>query len=479
MAPAPDILVEAALDRLGLWIGSLERDLAAAANAHRERAAVDYVALLKDLLAESRRGYERYRAQTAAPATKRLRWMQQIGDTIALLESLFARISVPVSPEVTPLVAAFARLFRKLLPDHNAIFRPIRDFNYELEDMPSEDFEGLLLNRTDLHKWPVLLITIPSGLLDSPRAHVLIAHEIGHAIAAVHREEEYRRTAETKAAALTGKPPPAPATPLLPHPKPPRGEVLRIAKARWKDMSYPDFQKDGEVDQLVLMELVAQVGGDINDLLDAWIEELFSDAVGACVFGPAFFMAVLEVLLTTDSLERGSHTHPPLATRLLCIGRVLEHEQLGGMVGALPPNMKARYDSALKEATDVVSKPRTTYRTAEERLDAVVQDLLLRQIDPIVKVALDWVKGHGQLYTASNLSNDMAAHLNDLVHLGVPPLGKDVRLATVFNIGQVLCSDHIGAFCPTDERDEKEPKIDDLLLKAVELNELATEWAEA
>jgi hypothetical protein len=481
VASSSDILVEAALDRIELWIRSLEREFELAATTHRERqeiAAAEYVALLQDLLREARRGYERYRKQTAAPSAKRLRWLQQVGDTIALLESLFARLAVPISAEVTPLVAAFQRLLGSLLPDHGAVFRPVRDFNYELEEMPSDDFADVLLDRTERHKWPVLLITIPSGLLDSPRAHVLISHEIGHAIAAVHREDESRRDASIQLAKADGKPAPTPLTPLLPHPKPSRGEVLQIAKKRWEDLGFPDFQKEGGVDQKLLVQLVADVGSDIDELVDAWVEELFSDAIGASVFGPAFLMAVLDVLLTTGSLERGSQTHPPLALRLVCIGRVLDHKDLGGMVGALPPNMRARYDSAMKETTSVVSKPSTTFRTADERRDSAVLQLLLAQLDGVVKVAVEWVAAHGQLYTGANLQQDSSAHLSDLVHLGVPPLGRDVKLATVFNVGQLLCSDHLNAFCPADERHEKEPKIDALLLKAIEVNELATAWAE-
>jgi hypothetical protein len=308
---SPNILVEAVLGRLELWLESLEREFELAATTHRVRrelAAAAYVALLQDLLVEYKRGYDRYRAQTAAPPAKRLRWLQQIGDNIAVLESLFARISIPVAPELTPLVAAFTRLFEQLLPDHGAVFRPVRDFNYELEEMPSEDFEDFLLNRTNKHKWPVLLITIPTGLLDSPRAHVLIAHEIGHAIAAVQREEKYCRDAEIGVAASTGKPAPSPLPPLYTQPKPARREVLTIAKARWQELGYPSPQKGGQVDQLLLMELVLEVGIDVDALVGAWLEELFSDAIGACVFGPAFLMAVLEVLLTTSSLERGTPT---------------------------------------------------------------------------------------------------------------------------------------------------------------------------
>jgi hypothetical protein len=141
--------------------------------------------------------------------------------------------------------------------------------------------------------------------------------------------------------------------------------------------------------------------------------------------------------------------------------------------------MKERYESAIKEAKAVLAKAKPAVQTCDEQLNAVVLELLLGQIDEIVKVALDWVRGHGQLYTSADLSKDSARYLSDLVQMGVPPLGKDVRLATVFNVGQILCSDHMAAFCPADSRREKEPRIDALLLKAIELNELATAWDEA
>lgn len=484
-SPPSQILVTGTITRLGLWLDSLESEFANAVITHRERqevGATNYLRLLGELLDRYRKGFNRYRAQAAAPPDQRLRWLQQVGSGLAELEHLFGRLSVPVAPTLTPLLAAFTRLLDRLVPGRPPIFRPVRDFNYELEEFHSTDFADLLLAATKLHQWPMLFITLPTGLLDSPRAHVLVAHEIGHAVAAVHREKVALNGVERDAAAAAGTALPPAVAPLLPEPVAPRKELLQIAKDRWNETGLPAPQKptgtQPTVDGALLLEIVAAVGVDANDLAQAWLEEIFSDAVGTCLFGPAFMVSMLEVLLTTGSMERGTPSHPPLAARLKCIGRTLQHPELGFDPGRLPTNLRNRFETAMTEA-DAVLKVAPMRIGSDARLYAAVRDMLLAHMDDVVKIAIDHVKASNALYTAVQFQADVEKYTEEFVLTGVPPIDKDATLATVFNVGQVLCSDHLGRFCPGVDDREKERRVDDLLLKAIEVNEIATSWNEA
>jgi hypothetical protein len=485
---SPQILVDGAIARIGSWLESLAVEFDNAATLHQERldqGAVHYVALLQALLTNYQRAFERYRAQSSAPSDLRLQWLQQVGAGLAQLENLFGRLSVPVAPTLTPLLAAFSRLLGKLVPGRPPIFRPVRDFNYELEEFHSSEFADLLLAATNEHLWPVLFITLPTGLLDTPRAHVLVAHEIGHAVAAVHREKVVLTELERAKAQAEGKPAGAPIAPLLSKPKPPRSDVLQIAKERWTETGLPAPQtsspqggKAVTADGALLLEVVAAVGADVDDILESWLEELFSDAIGTCLFGPAFFESMLEVLLTTGSLDRGTASHPPLAARLQCIGRTLQHAEVGFRSDQFPATLKGRFDKAMADAGTVLAAT-PTISSSETRLNALVRGLAIGMIDDIVTIALKAAKAGGLLYTATQFESDVRQYLTEFVQAGVPPLGKDVSLASVFNVGQVLCSDHLAAFCPgVDDRD-KEKRVDDLMLKAIEVNEMAVTWTEA
>lgn len=481
--PAPDILVDTTILRVGAWLSSFEEELRSARKRHGdlgENGAVAFVHLLDCVLSKYRNAYDRFRTQHAAPPSQRLQWLQQVGAGLAQLENLFGRLAVPVAPTLTPLLEAFTRLLEPLVPGCPPIFRPVRDFNYEIEEVHAGDFVPLLGGGVQSHPWPLLFITLPTGLLDSPRSHILVSHEIGHAIAAAHREKVDQRETERRDATAAGTSVPSAIPSLLPRPSPTRKEISRIVRERWKEMGLPPIKPpipgQQQADVAVLMQLLAQVSGEIDELCEFWLEELFSDAVGTCLFGPAFLVAMLETLLTTGSMERGTSTHPPLAARLLCIGKTLQHTALGFSSQSFPPNLRARFDASMAEAQSTLQAPSTT---ASGEVMGTVKDLVLNRIDEIVQVAVDRIQSANVLYTAQQFADDVERFVSRFVKLGVPPIDASASLASVFNVGQVLCSDHLHEFCPgLDDDAEKERRIDDLLLKAIELNEVSTRWKE-
>jgi hypothetical protein len=485
-SPTTNVLLETTISRLGSWLKSLEREFENARVARQDQndiGAVNYLNVLQAVLERYRYAYERYRAQTAVAPGQRLLWLQDVGAGLAYLENLVGRLSVPIAPTLTPMLASFSRLLEALVPNRPPIFRPVRDFNYELEEFHSDQFLPLLTSSFSWDQWPILFITLPTGILDSPRSHVLVAHEIGHAIAAVSRENFKVYEAACTQASADGTSPPAAPPAFLPLPSAPSADVLRIAIDRWTEQGYPAPQitagapltTEGEM----LVGLVATVGAELDEQTEYWLEELFSDAVGACLFGPAFLVSFLEVLLTTGSMDRGSSTHPPLAARLHCIGKALRHAELGFTSDSFPPNLRERFETAMVEADAVLLAPPLT-KGSEARFADVMKNLVLGRTDEIVTTAVALVKKGNALYTAAQFKADIDKHLTLFVQTGVPPIAERTSLASVFNVGQVLCSDHLDSFCPgVDDIHAKEQRVDDLLLKAIELNEIAAAWREA
>lgn len=482
--PVPDILVETTILRVGAWLSLFEEELTSARQRHEdlgEKGAVAFVALLDNVLNRYRYAYDRYRTQQAAPAAQRLQWLQQVGAGLAQLENFFGRLAVPVAPTLTPLLEAFTRLLEPLVPNCSPIFRPVRDFNYEIEELHASDFVALLAGNIQAHSWPKLFITLPTGLLDSPRSHILVSHEIGHAIAAAHREKLEEREAERRDATSAGRAIPSAVPPLLPRPSPTRREIWQIVRERWTEMGIPAPKpptagQEQQADVAVLFQFFAQVSDEIDELCEFWLEELFSDAVGACLFGPAFLVAMLETLLTTGSMGRGTSTHPPLAARLLCIGKTLQHAALGFNPDTFPPKLRARFEACMVEAQAALQRPSAP---ADGEVLGTVRELVLKRVDDVVQIAVDRIDAAKVLYTAQHFAIDVQKFLPRFVQMGVPPIDPNASLACVFNVGQVLCSDYLDGFCPGDSAAQKERRIDDLLLKAIELNEVSTRWREA
>src|SRR5262249_24330998 len=89
------------------------------------------------------------------------------------------------------------------------------------------------------HRWPALFVKVPEGMLDSPRNHVLVAHEIGHAIAAIHQARVYEQQRLATQAQAAGQPIPAAVSGLLPIVSPDPARLHQIAVARWTATGLP------------------------------------------------------------------------------------------------------------------------------------------------------------------------------------------------------------------------------------------------
>lgn len=151
-----------------------------------------------------------------------------------------------------------------------------REASYELLRLTAQRFANLA-DAAELKKisWPIWIFRIPHRPLDWPLHHVLVYHELGHAL--------YKR---------------------LPIPKPPELQASRSEPLKER-------------------MLKAQKQLFYDECMASWMEEVFADSIGVLLAGPAYAIAFSRFLGTFFKLEAASKTHPPTALRIELINQLV------------------------------------------------------------------------------------------------------------------------------------------------------------
>ena len=103
------------------------------------------------------------------------------------------------------------------------------------------------------------------------------------------------------------------------------------------------------------MEVFARSVEQVQRLVENWMEEIFADAVGGCLFGPAFALSFIDVLVPVSGLENHDDDHPSGAERLLSLDALLKAPEFGSVLGSLPIGIQSRYLAIVAMAVDATS----------------------------------------------------------------------------------------------------------------------------
>jgi len=379
--------------------------------------------------------------------------------------SFVERSDVPHT--VVELVQPLKRLMQLQceLKDFELLLHPLPVLNYSFYHLGSE--LSKVTNQLDLAgakiDFPKQLVTVGFPGLEMGRllVHSIIGHELGHCL-------YVERKLENK---------------LLPLVKPDEQKlntlVKELAETRLPTVFKAETTPTGQrtlSEYITEVEIKSSLIRGINDLGKLWVKELTCDAIGYCLFGPAYLFAALNVLTLAYAFDSDRGTHPPNRMRFLLLYKILDKET--GFLSILDPKVVKFLESW-----------RSVTRSQAPQFTDPVRDLsgsaILNIYDNIINTATLAVDSAGP-YSAS----ENTAELQELVKRAealIPPnelikngVSHEVKFQSILNAGWLVYLTGLEAI---QEKFDFEPwecktKFNEVIARAVELNEIQRRWRE-
>ena len=181
-----------------------------------------------------------------------------------------------------------------------------------------------------------------------------------------------------------------------------RSDLSKI-KARKGDTEIP-LNEIFEIEE----GLNAQLIEDFTKILVKWLDELISDCIAIHLFGPSYFLALVEMAEITHEDTTYSSDHPPLFIRVDLMLRELEDH---GYVQALQefPKIRAIIDYYKEVSKKTISETDLKGKILEESIKKVLDDIISEVNSHILPY-----------YTAKTLENEINALVSRIKEL-VPP----------------------------------------------------------
>ncbi len=380
-----------------------------------------------------------------------------------LATSFIERADVPHT--VVELVQPLKRLMQLQcgLKDFELLLHPLPVINYNF--FPLGDVLSSVKAQLDLADssitFPKQLITVGFPGLEKGRVliHCIIAHELGHCL-------YLERKLENK---------------LLPLVKPDAQELDALVRETAQTKIGPEAEQT-PTGQRTLSEYITEVEikslltRQINELARLWVKELTCDALAYCLFGPAYLFAALAVLTLAYAFDSDRGTHPPNRMRFRLLYKMLDKET--GFLNILAPQVKSFLDSW-----------RVVTKSQEPRFTNPVRKLtgtaILNIYDRIVSIATSAVGSAGP-YSAPEHATELQQLVkraealippNELIENGA---SREVKFQSVLNAGWLVYLTGLEAI---QEKFDFEPwdcktKFNEVIARAVELNEIQRRWRE-
>jgi hypothetical protein len=350
------------------------------------------------------------------------------------------------------LIPTLRRYVREIIPDAEIVVSSKPELNYSIQDIAGL-LKGLFMATplqttcTSLPE-PLFLLNIPAVESGQILIHGVLAHELGHTLYTKHKLAEY----------------------LLPQIRLDENLIITLARNLQQAQQNP-------APEIRLRELVTQ---ELTDRINGWVKELSSDAIGVRLFGPALFFAEVYLLTSFSHIDKGGKTHPPPRLRIKLMIQTLKqlyaadkwHEALQGFV----------------RDWDSLSSAPIMGRTAFDQL--AVETLNEHVLELILQASEDATSAVAR-YGSEMFERDIAA-LCPLFLNRIPPgetgpstNSEPVKLASIINAGWYVYLCDFDAFRrtlhPSDNRTRfsAATKLFELVLKAVEISGIHTDWEEA
>ncbi len=303
---------------------------------------------------------------------------------------------------------------------------------------------------------PLFLATIPAVEVDQALLHGILAHEIGHALYNDRQLPACIFPVDIDQAAL-------------------REVVEHVRAPARPSVDDGSTQEAAPLDQMTLRSVITS---GVNSTITNWITELACDVYGVLTLGPAFIFASLRFSTAFQRLDATSATHPPDRLRLR-----LQFKTLDSLYSA--SDFSATTRAYLDDWRSLALLSVGSVRDLLEHLAlASIKDDVLDRIVTCAKKSLapSDICGPNR-YKAAITS------LVPLINAQIPPAevvkGGTVSIADaagILNAGWEVIMTGAKEFAAGLRDSQSQAavatKLNNLLLKALELREVKTTWEE-
>jgi hypothetical protein len=232
-------------------------------------------------------------------------------------------------------------------------------------------------------------------------------------------------------------------------------------------------------------QLKAFISAKWSEIMLNWLREVISDLLAVRLFGPCYIVAFSNHSLLSGVLAKHSDTHPSSRLRLELILAELRDMKYGRQqsgVLAVPTRQIQGIRGLLARPTPTTANL-LIHQTAERYLRKA-----RRQITELTRQEVG-----AETYLSSLFKQEVSS-LIELLDIGVPPgelldcsarTAHPAGLPAILNVAYVFQASHLTGFfdfvdaATPESRIESLSKLDELLLKALELSEVSLAWAAA
>ena len=375
-----------------------------------------------------------------------------------------------------PLINPLRRLARRCLPNSEIIFRSYSQLNYSyapltklLRKVFSDDtFKGLVQGLPGFFA----VISFPKVEANYVLLHCMVAHEIGHGLyQEKNLEDDLIPLVQIKDTTLDRL----------------AREIVE-SESNKQDVSAEVPLKEAEVTESLRIKGVLTQA--INEIIRNWVEELTSDGFGVCIFGPAYFFAFINFVSAIRLLHSTSPTHPSPRIRMELMCHLLnlkksqekdERDTLG-------------FQNVFKGSTKEFVQKWVKVSYMRGQAVSPISDIVEESIRPIIPSICSKVMEtmNGSEYTAQKYAEKVPT-LCDLIENLIPPNEEvdfekkeiiNTDVVSILNAGWDVYLSHMDDFAKNLKLTYQvnklkcDKKLNELLLKAIEFNEIKTRWDE-
>lgn len=384
---------------------------------------------------------------------KEIRW-QRCTQLIPYLYQILGILEVSDSSNIpAEIMQPLRRYLKLILPNSEIIMSSTHDLNYSFVNIASHlrtIFDtGVLQIPFDNMADDFYIITIPKIEKNSPLIHCILSHEIGHALCEKHKLSEK----------------------LLPKICIPEKEIRELSviifnRITKKEKTVSIFLSEVAIQQYITSQIIA--------IITNWLNEYCSDSIATFLFGPAYLYSFLNLIISSKNFDSLQESHPPAKNRLEIIFKIINDKLKIKINNSYLRGFIEYYENRISKK-EIINNP--VYLLSNQAIDTIKEDIITEPQKILGEKIYDYKLYGPNIEIMKNILENRIPIYNDLLNQSSPHV--ESLMVSIFNAGwetyfEILLSDN-----KKDDKNKRIKKLNNLILKTFELNEIEQRWREA